>query len=597
MKRKILSLLLCFSMAVSILAGCGTKDVDATDEKVSDVKVTKKMEEEYVARIQAYQEYYEQVRTDYNSYVVSGMITLDSEGLPLFWLCLSQDGSEDNCRTQLIGYDNDEVMIMAERSEYIVPYRGSEIILAIGRTDDERDNYYLYDDEKKDFRIINSELDELRNNEIIYSEEELEKTLNYLMPIIESMNFYDSIQIAMNESACQIAYLGKREIDVNYEALSYIDVTSNIHNVDVDTLIGCYLRAEYADNKVAMECFESLPDADLEGISIDGYLNKHSAEMYDDIVKEANEQFITSTGTVISVEAYENSVNILEDKEWKVSKGGSHPNGRAYFAEAELGQLLRGLVNNPIYSEEELYLYVASISFNYEIVDISLESFSLSDASDQYIEDIVEDYIGGRNYYEANFTDELIAERDTLLDAEPYKSINEYGIDNVIYENNVATVEVYDSSEIYQFQVEFTEDGNKISKITYIDLLETEGEDAYNNIENSHAVEVQEQETVTETYHDRMYSCSEFELNNQRLLIDADSFNIDLEISDDCVWQTRYSDGSVYDSSYDELHRIWEESLDSKEKADEMGLEYESPEGLGVEVKDGKVVAVYMTAS
>lgn len=769
-------------MAVGMLTGCGTKDVDTTNDKAvsnsytdivntkeddNTVNVTRRLEKKYIERIEAYQEYYEQVRSNYSNYVIGGMVTLDSDGLPLFWLGLSQDGSKDNYRTQLIGYENDEVVIMAERSEYIVPYRSSKLIMASGRTDGAEDNYYLYDDEKKDFRIINSELDALRNNETVYSEKELEETMNFLIPVIESMTFYNSIQIATNESARQIAYLGKANIDVNYKALSYMNVTSNIY-VDSDILVGCYLREEYGDNKVALECFEKLPDVDLEGSSIEGYVNKYS-----DIVKESNELFTTATGTVLSATEYRNSVNIIEETEWEISSGGSHLNGMAYFTDAELGQLLRGLTNNPLYSEEELYIYIASLAFNYEIVDIAVESYTLLDASDNYIAKVVESYFSGRSYCESNFTDELINERNAILETEPYNIISENRRYSCNYENNIATIELWDSDVQYQFQIEFTEVRDKISKITYIDPMASMSEEekqaykvktevlpayekylyenpmstsekpyslifmnddtipevviqgdceatgnmictyidnevvsmytsrlmfsflekqnllnncggimgsyydrifsikdrafecvysgewmesydydeghvitdengnvlyeylwggqqvssdeynnslaqvydddkaiwnydlsyyssiqeAYDNIGNSSAVEVSEQESTTETYHDVMYSCDVFELKNQRLQINAENFSIDLEISSDCVWQTRYTDGSVYDSSYEDLQRSWKNALDSKQKLDEMGREYESPEGLGVEVKDGKVVAVYMTAS
>lgn len=68
-------------------------------------------------------------------------------------------------------------------------------------------------------------------------------------------------------------------------------------------------------------------------------------------------------------------------------------------------------------------------------------------------------------------------ERDELLATEPYKTINENGIDSVAYENNIATIEVEDSEETYQFQIEFTETGDKISKITYIDPMASMSEE------------------------------------------------------------------------------------------------------------------------
>lgn len=57
-----------------------------------------------------------------------------------------------------------------------------------------------------------------------------------------------------------------------------------------------------------------------------------------------------------------------------------------------------------------------------------------------------------------------------------------------------------------------------------------------------------------------MYRFTVFTLENQRLKVETCDGEIvlDLEVADDCLWQSRYTDGSVYESSYDDLCRMWE---------------------------------------
>lgn len=171
MKKRILSVLLCLSMAAGMLAGCSSEG--KTDEEKA-VKVTKKLEEQYVERIEAYQKYFDEIRDKYSEYEFGATITVDQDGLPLFWLCLGSPEQEYyNYTTQLISYDNKKAVVLAEIGKTIVPYRG-QIIMALGYKDDDGNNpSYLYDEERMSFVSVTDELKKSDDYETIYSEKEL----------------------------------------------------------------------------------------------------------------------------------------------------------------------------------------------------------------------------------------------------------------------------------------------------------------------------------------------------------------------------------------------------------------------------------------
>ena len=381
MKRKLLAILLCVSMSVTLLVGCGTKDVDATNEEVTGsnsvkeentVEVTKKLEKEYVERIEAYQEYYEQAKSEFSGKEVGATITLDKNGLPLMWLAISEDGTKDNFRTQLIEYVDDEATIKAERNEYITPGFSSEVICGLGRNGENR-NHYVWDDDKQDFRNINSELAELLETEIVYTEKELEEKIEFLYPIYKGLNFADSTYIVFNESTSQVAYLGYTENFVFDILNNYLDV---IHGIYCDDKIyGYFLKKDYANNNVALKYFDKLGDSDLNTTDTDSWwMKEYGAEFGNDVVKHADSRFTSADGTTLEIDVYREYLSTLEDEGWE-RVGLSHP----YANDGELGQLLRTLANKPIYSPKELYCYMVSILYNSEITELNINDVQVPD--------------------------------------------------------------------------------------------------------------------------------------------------------------------------------------------------------------------------
>lgn len=759
MKKRILSVLLCLSMAVGMLAGCGSEE-DA-------VKVTKKLEEQYIARIEAYQGYLDEIGDKYSEYEIGATITLDKDGLPLFWLCLgkSESGSY-NCTTQLVGYEDKQATVLAEKGEAIVPYRG-QLIMAQAWDDDA---VYLYDEEEMNFVSVTDKLEYSSDDyDTIYSEKELDEKVEDLTQMLECTSFYDTIRMAMNDETHQLVYLGKSEPDFYYQALGNLHVLLPVRNTKISDAtdyyaIGLALRKEYAENKDVLNYFKQLEDAELEEDIRNEILSNEetTSYMYDNMIKAIpsnSSTYMLPDGTVCTHEEalnYAGKIDIFtSDGNWEVSGFGE---AGEYFDELSIERILRELQKKPIYSQEELFLFLVSVAYNCEIIEVNLDNYILTNASDNYISGVVEGYIRGSSSYESFYTDELIDAKSALLETEPYRTIKEQGVDESSFENNIETLLCYNGNE-YQFQIEFNEDGDKISKIEYIDpyanlsewqkiylnqldmsrvwypslvdinnddipeivacsdegggafgwciyyidkantirqiydvvygsfnygagkiysngahsgvswdsvysyntstgaydlvfdgngldnfdeegnyyiQYQISGEDVseeeyrqrlddfttditnnYGGNENvsqdtnvtdlimkydstegasdSSATEIAETDT-TAKYYDSMYRFTIFSLENQRLKAETCDGEIvlDLEVSDDCLWQSRYTDGSVYESSFDDLHRIWED-MPQVEDVEVMG--YDSAEGLGIEVEGGKVVAVYMTAS
>ena len=377
MKRKVLSLLLCGLLACSMLTACGGSN-SSNNAEVSDSDVSEKKDAEaaniedlYVEAINSYQDYYEKIKSDFSGSQVGATITLDEEGLPLLWVAISEDGSKDNCRTQLVGYVDGEAAIMAERSEYIVPGLSSEIILGYGRINGNKRNIYVWDESKQDFRNIANEIG--FESDVVYSEEELEEKINFLYPVVKALNTMSgSIQVLMNETTSQVAYIGYYDCSV-FDTLQRLDVIGGLSDGGGETY-GFYLKKEYSNNKVALSYYEKL--ADNNRLSADEedawWKKKYGSDMASDVIKDAGYVFTSKDGTVLSEDEYDAYLNMLEDEGWERA-GLSH----AYANDVEMGQLLRGLANKPIYSQEELYLYMVSILYNCEITEISSSDYDI----------------------------------------------------------------------------------------------------------------------------------------------------------------------------------------------------------------------------
>lgn len=483
MKKIILSVLLCLSMAVGMLAGCSSEKKSAEE---NTVKVTKKLEQQYIERIEAYQEYFDQIRDKYSEYVFGATITLDSEGLPLMWLTLGESYSwNDIHATQLVGYEDKKATVLAEKGEAICPYRG-QLIMAMGSSDNEYedDPIYLYDEEKMDFVSVTNELEKSDDYETIYSEKELNEKVEALSQMLECTSFYDTIRMAMNDEMHQLVYLGKREPDFYYQALVSLNVLLPlIHSTDPDRwntdILGIALRKEYAENKDVLNYFKQLEDAELDEDVRNELLSDEEAtsHIYDNTIKEipSINTYILPDGTVCTHKEsldYANKIDIFaSDENWEVSGFGE---AGEYFDELNLERILRELQKKPIYSQEELFLYLVSVAYNCEIIEVDLNDCILKNASNSYICGVV------RNYLERDdssfFTDELVSNLDSLSETEPYKTIRDKWIDSLSFEDNVITLTCDDESQ-YQFQIELNETGDKISKIEYIDPMASMSEE------------------------------------------------------------------------------------------------------------------------
>lgn len=468
MKRRILSVLLCLSMAVGMLVGCGSEE--------EAVKVTKKLEEQYVARIEAYQGYLDEIGDKYSEYWIGATVTLDSEGLPLMWVSLGEsDAWSDIITTQLVSYEDKQATVLAEKGEAIVPHRG-KLIMAQGYNNDA---IYLYDEEEMSFVSVTDKLEYSSDDyDTIYSEKELDEKVEDLTQMLECTSFYDTIRMAMNDETHQLVYLGKREPDFYYQVLGNLHVLLPVMNTKISDAtdyyaIGLALRKEYAENKDVLNYFKQLEDAELDEDVKNELLSDEevTSYIYDNIIKEipSINTYILPDGTVCTHKEsldYANKIDIFtSDGNWEVSGFGE---AGEYFDELNVERILRELQKKPIYSQEELYTYIVSVAYNCEVIEADLDDCILKNASDWYIDEIIEDYIDGGNFNETFFTDELINNHDSLLETEPYKIIRDQGVDSSSFEDNVITLTCYNEKE-YQFQVEFNETGDKISKIEYID--------------------------------------------------------------------------------------------------------------------------------
>lgn len=419
-----------------MLVACGNSDDFAKSgveskiekeetDKEKKAEIVQNLAEQYVDRINAYQAYYEKAKSDFKDYQVGATVSLDKDGLPLLWLGISKDGSIKDIRTRLVGFENGEAAILTERKEYIIPTFSSGIVLAICDKDDNIHdgvrNLYLYDDEKKDFHNITSELDEISKNDITYSESELKKMIDYLYPIECGISFANSVQIVMNQSMGQIAYIGKYSNN-DFVVLKQLGVIKAIETNGEGDIGGYFLKKEYEDNNVAKQYYDKL--ANNTHVLSDRLMEKYGSEMASDDTKNIDRVFTGYDGTVFSTGDFSNLMKHLQKNGWK-NAGLSH----AYADDVEIGQLFRKLVNNPIYSSEELYLSMVAIANNCEITQINLNEIQAQIQKEKseeqhdyliYIENI-DEITGRRNdnkvkvYTKSEVADRITGEEDDSI--------------------------------------------------------------------------------------------------------------------------------------------------------------------------------------
>ncbi len=134
--KKTIIMLLCIMLFTSLLCGCGKEktskeESNSTSEKVLDK--SKNSKEEYVARITAYKEYYEEIENDY--YSVNGAILVHEDGMPYMVLCCALEQDVDNYKILLIDYKDGSAKLCGEKEfsggeNSYGDYRGCDVDLA-----------------------------------------------------------------------------------------------------------------------------------------------------------------------------------------------------------------------------------------------------------------------------------------------------------------------------------------------------------------------------------------------------------------------------------------------------------------------------------
>lgn len=91
-------------------------------------------------------------------------------------------------------------------------------------------------------------------------------------------------------------------------------------------------------------------------------------------------------------------------------------------------------------------------------------------------------------------------------------------------------------------------------------------------------------------FYDSINHFKVFSLKNQRLKAETydGKIKLNIDVSDDCLWMEKVKDGFENESTYDELHNVWEESPHDEEGKDVSYFAY-----LGINIRDEKAVEVY----
>ena len=453
MKRKILSLLLRFGMSVTLLVGCGTKDVDATNDKVissssveedddkntdstnkedNAVNVTKKLEEEYIERIEAYQEYYEQECDDYE-YIVGMRITVNKDGLPFLWLIYAKGEESDNVEvTQLLTYDNKKVEVLAEvRNACAYPLISDETVSAF---DKDGLKLYIYNEDEQMFRIT----------------ELPEDSSSYMQTIMNEAKVYQYYYL-VSDNTQEIAYIGK----------SYDDTGE---------------QSSTTESSSASAVAESVEGAEAATVQIP-YVDRQIVG-----IEESGKKFYYADGSEGSLEQAKEELNVLASAEEGTVKNDIGMAGW-FFKDFEAQTMFREMLKNPVYTSEQLITLLVSNDMYYKHSegnitysirdDFNLRNYNLSKSSDSKIRNLVLDYVY-EGKFDARYMEEALYDQ---LDSEPYVTFRgrcsvggydwSWDIDDEEYSDNVATFAM-DDGTVCQFQIEFNEVGDKIKKITYV---------------------------------------------------------------------------------------------------------------------------------
>lgn len=501
----------------------GTKEADATDKQTVAVKkessvggaesetitITKDLEEQYQERLTAYEEYFAQVKSDNADLQIGGTITLDSEGLPLLWVCLGDSEKTSDVRaTQLVGVEDKKAKVLAESGELLLPLRGGRLVMAATWN---KDRFYVYDERQGfvqvasangEYRLYDEDTQEyvdLTGEKIkpVYSDDELEKKAEYLTEVYRGMYSLKigigetaAFKVAADEEAQKIYYLGT--IDPTFYRFMALEELSVImddsYRDDLRDARYC-LRNDYADNQMAKDFFSQLPEkgpneAAVKTAEKAGLLTQVSVKGIECSPVPKIEPFgmLFADGTKVSRQEAELWMEIFSDKDDGLREVGEYCN------DFKLERIIRELQRKPRYSQGELYACLASVACGYELVDFEREDYALSGADNAIISDLERGYLEGffRGKSIAGFTDEtmkvfftdgMIEKQKSLANTEPYRTILAEGITEIWGRDEAGlwTVVCMDGNS-YMFQFEFDESAEKISDIRYDSVSASESE-------------------------------------------------------------------------------------------------------------------------
>ena len=357
MKKRILCVIMSMVMVAGVMTGCGSKDTSSKSENVSDSgsgnksvdseNVSDNLEAQYVERMEAYLEYFQNEEKDYDG-VVGTSVVLDTDSLPLLWLAYV-DKDKEEVRFQICSYEKDKVEILAEKKitnlDGMYPYIDmGEIGLQLEfDTGDGADPAALiYDSEEQDFKFYDTDyfenVDYFDNNNY-KSEDDIEKNYEAMMNDLDVYRIFNrQLQFVTLKNQGKTAYIGEMdENDIYFEylnalgALDYSTVT-----YENDWISPRKLSDEYKDNEFVSKIFNehfSLKSDDRYFLQSTIYLpngtetDKDGMYKYYGITEEAINAGLTFSTTDYFVE---------------------------FLSDMDAEAVMRSLIKNPVYTAFDL---------------------------------------------------------------------------------------------------------------------------------------------------------------------------------------------------------------------------------------------------